>query len=423
MIDHKTITCQFTAASNETPWQLAQPLPTDIRSVVHCDEQPTIDRVGKALAIFVGEAIDAEEIEPPDDDVLWALRVRVNGLPTDIVVWLEQLNDASREASQVDEGWILAAQTVLSTEDPLTHFSNLMRLFANANLSVESICDIPTGRWFPRKVLDELFDPAGAEPPEEILWITRVVESQDDAELEERSVWVTTHGLTRCGRVELEMLGVPAELTPEAAHIVDSLAALTLESPMPPASQVMTLGPDILVSLMKCEEAVCMLDENSPGIAERHLPSVAIVSPECSSVCPYEALSRVRAGDTAVAKTSRSTRRQAAIAGDSWSLFLEAAQQIGENEHAACMVQVPWTNSEEEDSPCEYLWFRVTKVDPPNIVGKLAHKPKYALSLSEGHQETLGVNDITDWIVITPVGPMGPGDSEAIGDFLLQFTN
>ncbi|HIB01871.1 MAG TPA: DUF2314 domain-containing protein, partial [Phycisphaerales bacterium] len=341
----------------------------------------------------------------------------------DIVVWLEQSNDASREASGVDDGWILAAQTVLHAEDPLTHFSNLMRLFANADLGVKCICDIPTGRWFPRTVLDELFGADATEPSEEILWITRVVESQDDAELEERSVWVTTHGLTRCGRVELEMLGVPAELTPEAAHVVDGLAALTLESPLPPASQVMSLGPDILVSLMKCGEAVCMLEENSPGIEERRLPSVAIVSPDCNSICPYEALNAVRAGDTVVAKTSRSTRRQAALAGGSWDLFLKAAQQIGENEHAACMVQVPWTNSEEEDSPCEYLWFRVTKVEPPSIVGMLAHKPRFALSLSEGHQETLCVDDITDWIVITPVGPMGPDESEAIGEFLLQFAN
>ena len=87
------------------------------------------------------------------------------------------------------------------------------------------------------------------------------------------------------------------------------------------------------------------------------------------------------------------------------------------------MVQVPWTNAEEEDSPREYLWFRVVKVEALHVVGSLAHEPKFAISLSEGHKEKLNADDVTDWVVMTPVGPMGPSDAEAIRVFLSQFTN
>ncbi|MBC8523099.1 hypothetical protein H8D29_04160, partial [PVC group bacterium] len=125
---NKNHTVKFTPASNETPWQLTHPLPTDIRAVVMSNEQPTIDQVGEALASYIGESIEAEEIETPDDDMLWAMRVRLIGLPTDLVVWVETLNEASREATGVKEGWIIAVQTVLHSGDPLTHFSNLMRL-------------------------------------------------------------------------------------------------------------------------------------------------------------------------------------------------------------------------------------------------------------------------------------------------------
>ncbi|MBC8202804.1 MAG: DUF2314 domain-containing protein [Planctomycetes bacterium] len=418
-----THTTEFTPASADTPWQLANPLPTDIRAVVNTTEQPTVESIGNALATFIGESIEAEEIEIQDSDMLFAMRIRLVGLPTDMVVWAEKLNDASREASGVQNGWIIAVQTVLHSGDPLTHFSNIMRLFSGADLGVESICDLATGRWFPRPILDKLFIDDTTQPPEEIMWITRVVEAPEDSDPEDMWAWVTTHGLARCGRVELEMLGVPAILTSEAAHVVDGLAALTFESPLPPIGQAMSLGPDILVSLLKCDTAVGMLKKEMPGFESRTIPSVAIASPDGTSVFPLEALEALRCGDTAVAKTARYTKRQAVLAKSEWKMLLDAAAQIGESEHAACMVQVPWTNTEEKDSPSEYLWFRITKVETPNIVGALAHEPKFATSLPEGHEENLSVDDITDWVVMTPVGPMGPSDSEAITEFLSQFTN
>ena len=414
---------EYTPASADTPWQLANPLPTDIRAVVHTKELPTIEEVGKALASFVSESIEAEEIEPLDTDMFWAMRVRLVGLPTDLIVWVEEMNNASREASGVQDGWIIAIQTVLHSGDPITHFSNLLRLVAGSDLGVESICDIATGRWFPREILDKLFVDETAQPPEEIMWITRVIEAPEESEPEERWAWVTTHGLARCGRVELEMLGVPSILTSEAVHLIDGLAALTLESPLPPTGQTMSLGPDILVSLLPCASAVKMLEKQMPGTEIRTIPSTSIVSSDGATICPEGALNALREGGTAVSKTTRYTKMQAALARSTWDLLLEAVVQIGESEHAACLVQVPWTNTEDENSPSEYLWFRVIKVETPTIIGSLAHAPKFASSLSEGHEEKLSIDDVTDWVVMTPVGPMGPSDSEAIAEFLSQFTN
>ncbi len=413
----------FTPSSAETPWQLTNPLPTDIRAVINTTVQPTVESVGKTLATFIGESIEAEEMEIQDSDMLWAMRVRLVGLPTDMVVWLEKLNDASRQASGIQDGWIIGVQTVLHTGDPLTHFSNLMRLYSGADLGVESICDLATGRWFPRQVLDTLFIDDKSEPPEEILWITRVVEAPEDCDPEEMWAWVTTHGLARCGRVELEMLGVPVNFTTEATYVIDGLAALTLESPLPPVGQTMSIGPDILVSLIECHVAVSMLDKEMPGFENRTIPSVAIASPGGTSIFPSEALEALHSGETAVAKTARFTKRQSTLARNEWEMLLAAAVQIGESEHAMCMVQVPWTNTEDENSPSEYLWFRITNVELQNVVGALAHTPRFSTSLPEGHEEKLSVDDITDWVVMTPVGPMGPTDSDAIADFLSQFTN
>ena len=57
------------------------------------------------------------------------------------------------------------------------------------------------------------------------------------------------------------------------------------------------------------------------------------------------------------------------------------------------------------------------------VVGALAHTPDIVKTLSEGQQETFTKQDITDWVILTPVGPMGPSDADAIKEFLTQFSN
>ncbi|MGY8753772.1 MAG: DUF4026 domain-containing protein, partial [Phycisphaerales bacterium] len=365
----------FAGLSDEQPWELDQPTPTDLRAVIPGTDLPAVEKITQALATFLGVAIEAESIEPPSNDIPWATRVRIDGLPTDCILWVEQLDDKTSEAARVKDGYVLALQTVLHSGDPLTHFSNVMRLLAGADLGIHSICDLPTGRWFPRDILDRVFVQDEVEPPQEILWITRLAEAPQDKEPEDRWAWVSTHGLTRCGRVELEMFGVCAIYASEAVQIVDGLAALTLEQSLPPAGQPLSIGSNLLVSLMTCNDALDMLTEEMPGLEDRNTPSVAICSSDGTLVHPYDALITLRQGSTAVLKTLRATERSAKIAQDKWELLLQTATQIGKNEHAGCLVQVPWAQADDEEAPREYLWFRIVEVNGEEVVGELAHKP------------------------------------------------
>ena len=414
---------EFAGLAEDRPWELSEPQPTDLRAVVAVKECPTLENVGKAIASFVGEPIDAERVDPPENDIPWAMRARIVGLPTDVLVWTEPLNAASSEATDLKAGWVLALQTMLHAGDPLTHFSNLMRLLAGSELHVHSICDLATGRWFPRSILDRVFVQDELAAPEEVLWITRLSESPNNAEPEERWAWISTHGLVRCGRTELEMLGVPAVLSSEAVCLVDGIAGLTLETPLAPAGKIISLGPKLFVSTMGCDQAVSMLDDIMPGRGDRDVPSVAIVNPDSKSVCPIDALNTLRIGDVPIPKTLRSTTRSATLARNRWDVLLRSASQIGTSEHATCMVQVPWSHTKDEDSPREYLWFRVVEVHGQSIVGELAHQPQYVTTLEDGHREDVTSEDITDWMLMTPVGPMGPSDADAINDFLDQFVS
>ena len=133
---------EFAGLSEDRPWELTQPQPTDLRAVVSTKDCPTLEGVGKAIASFVGEAIDTEKIEPPESDVSWAMRARIGDIPADVLLWAEPLTISPPDAIDLETGWVLALQTVLHSGDPLTHFSNLMRVLAGSDLDVHSICDL-----------------------------------------------------------------------------------------------------------------------------------------------------------------------------------------------------------------------------------------------------------------------------------------
>ena len=254
-----------------------------------------------------------------------------------------------------------------------------------------------------------------------MLWITRLVEAPEDEEPENRWAWISTHGLLRCGKAELEMMGVPSVLCTEAIQMIDGIAALVFESSLPMEGQSFSIGSDLSVSILGIEQAITMLHDEMPGKEKRTFPSAVIASNDQDHLCPIIVLEQLRSTNTAIAKSLRSTNRRASLANRGWELLLTAAHRIGKSEHATCMVQIPFSHAENEDTPHEYLWFSIEEVHGNEIKAKLAHQPMYVTSIPEGHQETFKPEDVTDWVIMTPVGPLGPSDTEAIELFLTQI--
>ena len=86
----------FAGLGNDKPWELQEPSPTDLRAVIEGGTPCYIEELGTYIASSVGKSIVVEEIEPPDSDVPWTLRVRVDGLPTDCLVWVEPLYETTK---------------------------------------------------------------------------------------------------------------------------------------------------------------------------------------------------------------------------------------------------------------------------------------------------------------------------------------
>ena len=173
---------EFSGLSEERPWELQKPTPTDLRGVLLSEALPTMEDVTQAIATYVGNTIEIEPVDSLENDIPWAARVRIEGLPTDLLLWTEPLTERIGESVGIESGCILAVQTILHSGDPLTHFSNVMRILAGADLNIQNMCDLSTGRWFSENIMEQVFLHDEVEPPEEILWITRLVETPDGVE-------------------------------------------------------------------------------------------------------------------------------------------------------------------------------------------------------------------------------------------------
>jgi uncharacterized protein YegJ (DUF2314 family) len=136
---------------------------------------------------------------------------------------------------------------------------------------------------------------------------------------------------------------------------------------------------------------------------------------------PADVVQRMRQGDATIARTMRSTRRRAVSARDTWDLVLTVARLIGQRDDAACLVQVPYAAEAGDDGRREHLWFRIVEQEGDGVIAELAHAPRVAQGLTPGHRETIVRDDITDWLVMTPIGPLGTDDIDAVHDFVDQL--
>ena len=78
-----------------------------------------------------------------------------------------------------------------------------------------------------RASLVDSFLGEGVEPPDRMLWVTEAVENKSES-------WIIqSRGLHRCGRAEIAVADVPQDQHQQALQLVDGLASLSLEQPLP----------------------------------------------------------------------------------------------------------------------------------------------------------------------------------------------
>lgn len=245
-----------------------------------------------------------------------------------------------------------------------------------------------------------------------------------------RRYWFHTHGLHRCGSVELEMLNFK-----QGAEQMNTLINMTVKKFLShPAKEKerFTIGYDgmgINLCWLRWEEALKDLPENILGGASDRdeadnvhaEPSGILFAVEDGNMISPEIYASTLAENPIYYITNEETERMSALAKERFSSF----EKVFEKEHKkpekkSFLKNIFGSKKEEEpgwtflvklgltvDNPeagseKEHLWYEVQGIENDKIEGKLLNQPYWISNLNEGDIKSYPLDLLTDWLIYSP---------------------
>ncbi|MFK7960704.1 MAG: DUF2314 domain-containing protein [Phycisphaerales bacterium] len=418
-------------------WQLEDPEHTNVIALWPDDTPPSRMEVLAAFANAAGESVKVlDDVGEHSPDFEWASIVEVPGFERPMAVWTERARPMSPEELEVAGGvqcpWIVGVEAMLEVVDPLRDFAGLVRLMLRGLPDAPAMLDVTTSRWSPRSVLEALFEHESVEPPADVLWVVEARRKPAEDGADDEGIWLRTRGLGRCGRPELEMIGVPDDTSDSAAVMLNGLCSMLFEAEPPHPGEPWQVGHEIRVALIPADVIVDARPDEALGgtsIRDRFptTPSAVVCdvdddAPVVSPAWPETGLDLMDQSAThGLFWTERATRRQSDLARAGWDQFATAwaaVRQAGVHEgddppalfglKAGCAIEGrPELNH-------EHVWFRVHGFSGHQVDAELVNDPVHSVGITRGERMQIAPDRVADWVVVTRDGSYGPADLEAM---------
>lgn len=239
--------------------------------------------------------------------------------------------------------------------------------------------------------------------------------------------WFHTHGLLRCGIIELEILGISSGAQ-QMYDLINNVVKLFLTDPIA-ENTTFTTGYDGLnlnLRWIRHEEA---LNDFAPtilgGINERaedegvHLePSGVLFAVEDGNMVSPEIYASTLSDNPIFYISNEETLRMSALAKERYNYYLSIYKMQSTKPNLFNKlkkvfqkkeeIEDKWTflvkmgltvDNADEEVQKEHLWFDVVDASETEIKGKLLNQPYWIASLNEGDINTYPIEMLTDWII------------------------
>lgn len=259
-------------------------------------------------------------------------------------------------------------------------------------------------------------------PAPRYIFTTQAVYSGDD------DVWLHTHGLNRCGIMELEVINSTKETSQDHYYVIESVASRLIDEPDTfengGAMYVARLcnNQPLVVTWVPWEQAMDSVREGSiGGIADRndqcghngYTGSLFVYESQedmdnnrYSHLSVYDELLK---DNPMMMLTNEETARMKSLAIERVSYmkkaFLDGAKGV--------LVKVGLMVDEEyktETNEREHIWFELQSVDSDTFTAVLTQEPYMVSGMHTGAVGTYPYSDITDWLVFTSEGRISPDE-------------
>ena len=244
----------------------------------------------------------------------------------------------------------------------------------------------------------------------------------------DNDVWLHTHGLNRCGIMELEVLGSTKETSQSHYRVLEAMASRLIDEPdaldNEGAMYVARLcnNQPLVATWIPWQQAMGMIKKGTlGGPADRNDESghngytgcvYVYQSPSDMENKKYSHLSvydKLLENNPMFMYTNEETDRLRTLAIERVSYMKKAF----ENGAKAVLIKVGLMVDEEhrtDTNQREHIWFELKSVAENTFTAQLTQEPYMVSGMHEGDMGTYPYEDITDWLVFTEENRISPDD-------------
>ena len=395
------------------------------------EEAPTATAAMTALTARFGAELSMEMASPPRAPLAtWEIRCKLpEGRP--FSVWAQRserieslhlqadhhvLSETEKEALGKSV-WSLGVVLVFGDE-PLDDFHfQLQALIAIAPSAVAAF-DVAAYRLHHAEWIRESAQ-AAAPPSPTSLFVMHFVSDAG------KPGWIHTHGLDRCGRLELELFDITPDASRLLSELVNSTAAFFLEQGLPAPGEAVEVGRQLPLLWLPWEDALSRKKpKHGGGKKDRDVvhgnPTAVLFAPGKkflgffgSGLASPASHLPVLEGSPILYVSNQHTRRMEVLSRERLPQLKALFGKLGGNERFKFLVKLGYpTVDPEEYGSREHIWFEVHSFGAEHVDATCINQPHSVPGLREGLRGLHELNLISDWTIFCPVGRF---DAERVG--------
>jgi len=239
-----------------------------------------------------------------------------------------------------------------------------------------------------------------------------------DEETGGKTVWMHTHGLLRCGSLELEMLNVSRDGTGSLGQLLNVVAPLFIERGVPDPGEPFEPGQGLALVWLPWEEALRRAPRRCLGGGDdrdeyHSLPSGVLFVPARGLFGRRyrnpSVLIPALEDNPLLWISTMETDRMRMLAWERLDVFVNLFQSYGGQEFAFLVKLGFEMDGAKKEDEREHLWFEVHAINGDQVDATLVNEPYYIARMHEGQRGTHSLENLTDWCILCEHGEFNPG--------------
>jgi hypothetical protein len=383
-----------------------------------------IDRLS-SLPLVETRTPDEPEISESEWEIEADFRFEREGEPTRARLWVapsdyfetahaEWLGITPADQEAAKESRFYVGVSVTFGDNPLRDFHRQIRILAAAAPDAVMVMDLAACRPHPPGWLKEA-SASSVPPSPQNLYVIHSVYEKDDSR---SPVWMHTHGLRRCGSIELEVMGVTSAQAAPLARLINTVAAMFVEQGPCPPDTPFEGGRRLNLVWLPWEEGIRKVKGATLGGSEDRdsthtLPSGILFVPRRGLfgrryASPARHVSTLE-GNPLLYVSRMETDRMALLAQDRLGEFADLQRRYGASPEWMFLVKLGYPiDGAPSEGDREHLWFQVHEIRGRVVDATLTNEPYGIARLKKGDRRGHPLDLLSDWAILNRTGQYSP---------------